>query len=610
MTLYRPIKLAVSLQKTNKFGSGPVYGMNRRDDSQLLDTNYAITIENYHVHGKAKLEKRGGQIVDFNTGESTVIPLSAEYRNGYDIVAYGQKVRAYNTTTGSFTNIKTNFSANNGGFTGGRYGDYFFVNNLVDGLWRISRVVNFEAQTGNFTVGLVVTGQSSGATAIVLEIVDNGITGTLTLGSISGTLQDGELITDTSTGSANLDGTVTFAITAVTDAPKAGVFRIIGKRGILINLATDESGYRYSNADTGSNPPFNVWTAGTRYNDAGGGSARNAGVATDAALIGDTVFVGQENGWYAFKITYTDLAGVSSKVDLEVTTQIGFPIWRCLMTEAGLIVMSTSGMWRLRSLGQPNIAFSDQWEHLTDDLGEEFFNDIDMSDTDIVYDAKRGFMYATVAQDSNTNNLVLSVKVDFVGTKQKVKTGATSIFTGWNVLRFMKRDDDNIYATSDLAGIRHKLFSSQKDVNAKIHTEYLQEINFAYTSTFNLAEFDIKGELSPISSLEISFDTFDETNYYEMKRRRYAWTPRYDYSTDVPGWGEAGFGEAGWGGGSTLSGLISDRTGANVKLRMLTRVWLRVESDDEGQHILNWFSMDAVPIRRTRDRQLTKITTS
>lgn len=60
----------------------------------------------------------------------------------------------------------------------------------------------YTALTGNFTNGLVVTGGTSGAHGTISIAPANGATGTLTLSGVSGTFTAGEIITDTSTGSA------------------------------------------------------------------------------------------------------------------------------------------------------------------------------------------------------------------------------------------------------------------------------------------------------------------------------------------------------------------------------------------------------------------------
>lgn len=80
--------------------------------------------------------------------------------------------------------------------------------------------LDYDAETGTFTEGLTVTGGTSGATGTLERLIDDGTTGTLWLRGVTGTFQDNETITDSSTGSATSDGTVTTlapAITGVTD---------------------------------------------------------------------------------------------------------------------------------------------------------------------------------------------------------------------------------------------------------------------------------------------------------------------------------------------------------------------------------------------------------
>lgn len=72
-----------------------------------------------------------------------------------------------------------------------------------------SGILSYDAQTANFTLGDVVTGGTSGATAYIVADTDNGTTGILVLSIISGTFQTNETITDASGGSATSDGTLT-----------------------------------------------------------------------------------------------------------------------------------------------------------------------------------------------------------------------------------------------------------------------------------------------------------------------------------------------------------------------------------------------------------------
>ena len=77
--------------------------------------------------------------------------------------------------------------------------------------------LNYDTETGAFTEGLVVTGGTSGATATIVKVIDNGTTGTLWLGAIAGgPFQNDEAITDSSTGAAVADGTSTTLFGAFT----------------------------------------------------------------------------------------------------------------------------------------------------------------------------------------------------------------------------------------------------------------------------------------------------------------------------------------------------------------------------------------------------------
>lgn len=84
-----------------------------------------------------------------------------------------------------------------------------------------THTLDYDAETGAFTAGLTVTGGTSAATATIVEVIDNGTTGTLRINSVSGTFQDNEVITDSSTGSADADGTQTAVTATITGVDTA-----------------------------------------------------------------------------------------------------------------------------------------------------------------------------------------------------------------------------------------------------------------------------------------------------------------------------------------------------------------------------------------------------
>ncbi|WP_341893736.1 hypothetical protein [Ferrovibrio terrae] len=82
----------------------------------------------------------------------------------------------------------------------------------VGGYWiavtakRAGSTLLYDAQSANFTVGDVLTGATSGATARIIADSDGGTTGTLTLRDIDGAFIDNEVITGSSGGSALANG--------------------------------------------------------------------------------------------------------------------------------------------------------------------------------------------------------------------------------------------------------------------------------------------------------------------------------------------------------------------------------------------------------------------
>ena len=98
------------------------------------------------------------------------------------------------------------------------YNNYIYIFGTGASKDDVSRVgplntVPYDGQSGNFTVGLTVTGATSGATGLIVADVDAGATGTLTLTNITGHFQNNEAITDTSTGAAVVNRTDASLIT-------------------------------------------------------------------------------------------------------------------------------------------------------------------------------------------------------------------------------------------------------------------------------------------------------------------------------------------------------------------------------------------------------------
>ena len=674
--MYLPLQNQIKQNTAGVVGTMPVKGTNKRDLAQLLDPNSAQYIENYLLFGQGNMKKRGGSTENFDTSDTDEMTLWKEYRNNYEIVAYGGSVRAYDTSTSTFTDIKTDFTADNGGFDGERYGDYFYVTNKLDGLYRISRTINYSQYqdlsgtniftinatsgsigatitgvtstetatvvsslgtvpgnltvivntlSGNFThgeaitsgslvgatlvninpfsTGAKVTGATSGAKAVILEHVDSGATGELTLGEISGTFQSGEVITDdvgTGPGQGTTTSTLGFTIDNIPSAPPSRYMKVITDRLLLYQTKENAAAYAYSGRDDGSNPPFGSWTTGSGFDDPGDGYYRNGVTALTAEQIGDIIFLGYEKGWVAFRISQTEISGVISKFDEIVQTSTTTGIQRAKMTEVGVVACGDFGVKRLVSLGAPDILYSEQWETLTEQLGEDFFDDANFTDADIDYNADWGYIFITYRKDSPTNNYCLAIKAEQAGKESSVYDGATSFITGWSILKFLRKSD-GLYGTSALTGKSYKLFDGETDDGSSIYSQYLQEINFGTLyQSFDLNEFYCAGKLTSASIITVTFDRYDRKQHYDARKKDYTWKKSETYAGAPSGWGSAAYGSSGYGG-STAGGLVEDFTGGNIKLRSNMRVLVRFESNDYSDHTLSWFSAVAnitTPIRR------------
>ena len=84
----------------------------------------------------------------------------------------------------------------------------------------------YDAQTANYTVGLVLTGATSGASARIVADSDGGTTGTLTLRDIVGAFVDNETITDTGGGSALANGALVEVACVIRDQDTISTYEV------------------------------------------------------------------------------------------------------------------------------------------------------------------------------------------------------------------------------------------------------------------------------------------------------------------------------------------------------------------------------------------------
>lgn len=123
-----------------------------------------------------------------------------------------------------------------------RNGEGYAVYHIARPVRRPGSTLAYDAQTANFTVGEVLTGATSGATARIVADTDAGSTGTLKLRDIVGDFQNNETISDALGGSALANGILTpanAALLGATAAITAAVETIAGLNADFVASGTE-----------------------------------------------------------------------------------------------------------------------------------------------------------------------------------------------------------------------------------------------------------------------------------------------------------------------------------------------------------------------------------
>lgn len=594
---YAPLQIKPNIKTQRTLSPLSRKGLDNLNAPQFLTPENAQKIENYLLTAGGRLEKRGGLDNLFTVAGANPIYMAEKYTSSIYIYAYSDKVVAYDKDAETHTTIKT-YSAASTVYSGQRYGDYFFVTNGTDNPGRISRTLDYDGQTGNFTVGSKITGGTSGATAIILEDSDSGATGTLTLGSISGTFQDNEALTDAATGVAVVDGTLDWTFTSVTAAPICNILKVIGNRLFAGNLLSDPTAVKYSDADDGTNPPFTDWTVATGSADPGLINFRNAGPVNSIEALGDNVVVFAENGKWSFVIDTIDSAGTLTKIDRTQLSRLDLGgSSGSILTPYGLFYINERGLWRLVSVGQNDIPFSEQEGFESILLGNDYFDDITLTNADIAYSQKYNTLLITCAKDSSTNNHIIAYNLT---------NGAFFIFKGWTINRFLD-DDGVLYGASSTTTTIWKLFEGTDDDGNDIYTSYEQELNVGgLGANKELRKVYMQGFLSSSTVINVAFDIYTREGNKISDKLKYTWSAD-STAGFADGYAEASWGVSSWGADTDTGGLTENFAGGGHKIKNFNRIILKLNEQSKVSHQLTWISLETREKSEIRRRNLVKV---
>jgi len=102
--------------------------------------------------------------------------------------------------------------------------------------------LNYDGQLSDFSLGEIITGQTSGATAVIEQDVDNGASGVLNLSNVVGVFLNNELIQGNVAGNAFADGSTYFAspgslnIVATAEQTESSFVWVDGDIAVVVGL--------------------------------------------------------------------------------------------------------------------------------------------------------------------------------------------------------------------------------------------------------------------------------------------------------------------------------------------------------------------------------------
>lgn len=172
------------------------------DGLEISDVDFTLTSVDNAILVKDSVEDSLVTISGDGTKYLRIRATNKGASSGVTTDATATKAWAITLNPGELVVLEAHVTGNQRNGTG--KAGYHFVGTAH----RPGSTIAYDNQTANFTVGDVLTGGTSGATARIIADSDSGTTGTLTIKDIVGTFENNETITDDSGGSALANGTV------------------------------------------------------------------------------------------------------------------------------------------------------------------------------------------------------------------------------------------------------------------------------------------------------------------------------------------------------------------------------------------------------------------
>ena len=596
----------LNLPRTASNTNANMAGINTRDFPQLLKESVLI-MRNYFRIGYGRVRKAPGTVNQYSVTTGTdagdAVTKVIEWFPGYDIFCYGNVLKVRNKVSNTTIAVKDDFASEVTDIV--TYGGYAYVADDTTGskVGYLKAALAYDGQGAtNFTANLIVTGTTSDAKAVILSDADSGATGILTLKMLSGSFENNELITDTGTGSATVNGTLSVSWTEIADAPKCKYLAIINNNRLGTgNTNTNISGVHISRADQLSGVPFSAtadWAivAVPDPDSPFKVTFDEAKAVQSFGKIGQQTVVLLDSGKFGFRITQIDVSGTGLVLDTPVDFQnVDFGAsGKAVSTSFGIFYVNEAGIFQLISGGQTDQPYSSQDQKISSQLDYDFTRNFTFDEADLIYDDRHSLLLITCKDNSSANNVVLCYKLD------KQDKGLNGWSTWDKNARCWLKIDNEIYFGDSTETTVSKLDYDLGDNNDNpMYTEMLFEFKAgALNELIRATKVAIGGLLGAETQIDISFDAYDRSwNLSERISLNGNNDTVYYFSGSGAG---ASLGALGSGsvGGSAIGGRGLSGTELTPKFgqrKMATtdflRGRLRLTSFDKYQHELNFLTL-------------------
>jgi hypothetical protein len=580
----------IQLQPTqvqNITTTGAKKGVNLRDNPQMINVDFAQVIENYQALADGRLIKTKGLRLHRNLG-SEVVNLYEKWDDWLLVYSQGTTLYILDERDDTTYTVKDDFAESR--IKGVRYGEYFFTGSNDTQLTRVEKRINYSNLVGTINVGDSVIDADTNQR--IAEVLETG-SGYVVVKDFSTTSPASASSLEIGSATCDLDSYEYFPA-SISNAPEVEAINLIATR---LYVGSGNTVY-FSEVDAGSNPPFDTWSTSTSADGSGSISFKRAGRVKSIEPLGQYIVVFQEKGKFAFEHRTIDSNGTLKRVDISNVNRLDDGgSTATVSTPQGIFYLNEAGLWQLITLGVKNTPFTEQDIELSQLLGAEYFDKVNLSsDPSIFYDAASQTVFLSLANDSTVNNELLAYRTEF-------KSFTT--ITNWSIQTFYI-DGRDFYGTSSVDGKVYKLFTSHDNDGIGIRSIYKQEIQTGdLTTRKDLIGVAIGANISEDSNITVSFDIHDEDGQLIENVVRLEIDETYKLS-NLEGYYELGYGGA-WGGKSESSKLIPVLLDSNAQYRNYTRLILKIEDFSKAQHEINYVRLiwrEKSPVTK---RQITKL---